>query len=137
MRSPGYAGTGGCRSPTSPEARPVVDCRETAGSFIEWSNRQTAFSILGNRRNLYVGLVYYSANLLLLVSSIILSIFYSGWLAVLLLPFALYVAKSYQRSGRPDPLTAPVCLLLVFVYPYNMASSAFTREWSGAGGATH
>lgn len=117
----------------SPEARPVVDCRETAGSFIEWSNRQTAFSILGNRRNLYVGLVYYSANLLLLVSSIILSIFYSGWLAVLLLPFALYVAKSYQRSGRPDPLTALVCLLLVFVYPYNMASSAFTREveWRG------
>ena len=116
-----------------PEAGPVVDCRETAASFIEWSNRQTAFSVLGNRRNLYLGLVYYSAHLLLLVSSIILSISHSGWLAMLLLPFALYVVKSYRISGRPDPLTAVICLLLVFVYPYNMASSAFTREikWRG------
>lgn len=86
-----------------PEARPIVDCRETAGSFIEWSNRQTAFSIVGNRRLFYLGLVYYSADLLLLVSAVILSIFYAHWLVLLLLPFALYVARTYQRSGRPDP----------------------------------
>ena len=111
-----------------PEARAVTDCRETAGSFIEWSNRQTAFSVLGNRNILYVGLVYYSANALLLVSAVILSIWYSPFMAVLLLPFALFVVRSYQRSGRSYASTLPICLILVFVYLYNMVNSVFMRR---------
>jgi cellulose synthase/poly-beta-1,6-N-acetylglucosamine synthase-like glycosyltransferase len=116
-----------------PESNPMVDCRETAGSFIEWSNRQTAFSIVGNRRLLYVGLVYYSADLLLLVSAVILSLFYAHWLVVLLLPFVLSVAKAYQRSGRPDLLTIPICIVVSFAYLYNLANSAFMKrvEWRG------
>lgn len=116
-----------------PEAKPVVDCRESASSFIEWSNRQTAFSVLGDRKLLYVGLVYYSANVLLLVSAIILTIFLSPWFAILLLPFALFVAKSYQRSGRPDITTIPICFIVTFIYLYNIANSAFVRriKWRG------
>ncbi len=116
-----------------PEARPVVDCRESAGSFIEWSNRQAALSVLGNRRLLHLGLVYYSASLLLLVSAVALSLSVNGWLAILLLPFALYVARAYQRSGSPDPLILPACFLVCFVYPYNLVHSAFAKRivWRG------
>ena len=116
-----------------PEAAPVVDCKETASSFMEWSNRQTAFSVLGDRRILYIGLVYYSANALLLASAILLSIFYSHWLVILLLPFVLSTAKAYQRSKGADLLTIPICFLLAFVYLCNMISSAFkkTIEWRG------
>jgi len=116
-----------------PEARPVVDCKETAASFIEWSNRQTAFSVLGNRRLLYIGLVFYGANSLLLVSALLLTLFSSPWFAILLLPILLYMAKSYQRSGRPSLALIPLCLIMNFVYLYNMANSALTRriEWRG------
>ncbi len=117
----------------APAARPMVDCRETAGSFMEWSNRQTAFSVLGDRKILYVGLVFYSAGALLLVSSIILSIWYSAWSAVLLLPFALFVARCFRRSGSLDLAIIPICLLLTFIYLYNIINSAFMRrvEWRG------
>ncbi|MDE1865538.1 MAG: glycosyltransferase family 2 protein [Candidatus Micrarchaeota archaeon] len=117
----------------APAARPVVDCRESAASFIEWSNRQTAFSVLGNRANLYVGLAYYTAGALLLASAIALSIWYSPIAAILFLPFLLFVAKSYQRSGGHDPITLPICFILVFIYFYNMVNSVFLREvnWRG------
>jgi cellulose synthase/poly-beta-1,6-N-acetylglucosamine synthase-like glycosyltransferase len=116
-----------------PEAKPIVDCKETASSFIEWSNRQTAFSVLQSRRNLELGLAYYSAHALLLVSAIILSIWYSHILALLFLPFVLFTAKSYQREGRFDLSIVPICLILVFVYPYNLANSAFMKRinWRG------
>jgi cellulose synthase/poly-beta-1,6-N-acetylglucosamine synthase-like glycosyltransferase len=116
-----------------PEARPVVDCTETAKSFLEWSNRQTALSVLGNPRIFRVGIAYYSANVLLLLSALILSVFYVHWLVILLLPFALFVAKTYWRSGRSDPLTIPICFVVMFVYLYNMINSAFMKriEWRG------
>jgi cellulose synthase/poly-beta-1,6-N-acetylglucosamine synthase-like glycosyltransferase len=117
----------------APAARPVVDCKESAGSFMEWSNRQTAFSVLGDRKIFYVGLVFYSAGALLLVSSIILSLWYSAWSVIFLLPFALFVARSFKRSGSLDLATIPICLLLTFIYLYNIANSAFMRriEWRG------
>jgi cellulose synthase/poly-beta-1,6-N-acetylglucosamine synthase-like glycosyltransferase len=117
----------------APEALPVVDCKENAHSFLEWSNRQTAFSVLGNRRHLYVGLVYYSASVLLLVSAILLSLFYNHYLVILFLPFVLFVARNYQRSGGSDPLIIPISLVLTFLFLYNIANSAFMRrvEWRG------
>lgn len=117
----------------APEALPIVDCKESASSFLEWSNRQTAFSVLGDRKILYIGLVYYWACALLLVSALLLSIFYSAWLALLALPFLLYAARSYQRSDLAGIWTIPICLVLTFVYPYNITKSAFLRQiqWRG------
>jgi hypothetical protein len=116
-----------------PEATPVVDCSETARSFIEWSNRQTALSVLGNRQMLYVGLAYYSANALLLLSALVLSISYAHWLVILFLPFVLFIAKTYQRSRSHNILIVPICFVVSFVYAYNLANSIFMKsiEWRG------
>jgi cellulose synthase/poly-beta-1,6-N-acetylglucosamine synthase-like glycosyltransferase len=117
----------------APEAKPIVDCKENARSFIEWSNRQTAFSVLGDKRNLYVGLVYYAAGALLLASAIILSIWSSYLFLILLIPFLLFVAVSYRRSGQSDLSIIPICFLLEFVYLYNIVNSTFMDqvEWRG------
>lgn len=125
--------TRGLRLAYVPEARPIVDTKETASSFLEWSNRQTAFSVLGNRKILYLGLVYYGAGALLLASAIILTIWASYLFAILLLPFILFTAKSYQRSEEADLATIPICFILTFLYLFNMANAAFSKRvlWRG------
>jgi len=123
----------GLRLAYVPEARPIVDTKESASSFFEWSNRQTAFSVLGNRKILYIGLIYYGAGALLLASAIALTIWASYLFAILLLPFILSTAKSYQRSGEANLSTIPICFILTFLYLFNMANAAFSKRvlWRG------
>ena len=110
-----------------------VNTDDSLSEFTEWSNRQTALSILGNRKVLYYGLAFYTAQALLLVSGIILSA-YSARYLVLLLPFAIGIYKTYIRSERPYLSILPVCLIIDFVFIANLLSGARRREidWRGS-----
>lgn len=117
----------------APNARPIVDCDETLKSFAEWSNRQSALMALGNRQILKTGIAYYSASILLLLSAIILSITLSFWYAVLLLPFAIGLLKTYMRSNEHGAEMLLACAALNFIYLYNMLSASRMRsiQWRG------
>lgn len=110
-----------------------VNADDDFSKFAEWSNRQTALSILGNRKVLYYGLAFYVAQTLLLVFGIILSA-YSLWYLILLLPFAIGVYKTYKRSERPYLSILPICLIINFVFIANLLSGAGRREieWRGS-----
>ncbi len=116
-----------------PEARPIVDCDETLGSFAEWSNRQSALMALGNRQILKIGIAYYSSSILLLLSAIALSITVSVWYAILLLPFVIGVVGTYMRSNRRGIEILLACASLNFIYLYNMLSASSMRSirWRG------
>jgi len=115
------------------EAEPVVYIKETKKSFIEWANRQTALTLLGYKGNLYIGIAYYSAELLLFASGIIMPFTVNPVFAVLLLHFVISEYKAFARS----PIRAPVLFLMAMAMPalylYNLlkASSMKNITWRG------
>lgn len=111
----------------------TVNADDNFARFKEWSNRQTALSILGSRKVLHYGLLFYSAQVLLLVFGIALS-FYSLWYLALLLPFAIGVAKTYRRSRRTYLSILPISFLMNFIFLANLIKGAGMREieWRGS-----
>lgn len=116
-----------------PERVVTVNSNDDFARFREWSNRQAALTILGNRKNLHYGVVLYSANILLLVSAIALSVLSNPLLAVLLLPFAIGAARTYSRAGTSDPALFVAYLMINFIYLANLlhARSMGSIEWRG------
>ena len=112
-----------------PEVRSVDNFPE----FVEWSNRQAALSVLGQRRNLYVGLVYYSSESLLVVTGIALSL-YNPLYLVLLLHAAITAYRTKRRMGGDATASAIIAsALMPFLYVYNLSCAAFMRRitWRG------
>ena len=106
-----------------PEAAPVVDCDDSFLEFMEWSNRQTAFAVLGNKRLRAFGIVAYSANALLLLTGIIMSVVSGPVYLVFLIPFAIGLYKIYRRAGRIGAQAALAYLMMSFIYVYNLANT--------------
>lgn len=112
----------------------VVNSDDDFKKFKEWSNRQTALSILGNRRVLHYGLVIYAANALLLVSSVALSIMVSYAYIILFAPFVIGIAKTYMRAkGNRTIGLWLIYLFANFVYLANLVSASRMHEitWRG------
>lgn len=101
--------------------------------FKEWSNRQSALTILGSRKNLQYGIVLYAANILLLISAVALAVFTSPFFAVLLVPFIVGAARTYLRAGQADPALIIAYLMVNFIYLANLlvASRMRSIEWRG------
>ncbi len=112
--------------------QPVVKCRETFGSFAEWANRQTAFTLLGYRKNLYYGLLFYCSEIFIFLSAFIL--FAASPLSVaLLLHSVLSVAKAMKRSGGKHLAIAAIALLMPFIYAANLLKASRMDEISWRG----
>lgn len=116
-----------------PEPKPIVNCSESFSSFFEWANRQTALSILGYRTNLYIGLIYYSMEVLVFVSGILLSIFVSPFFLLLFIHYLRSLYVGYKRSGSNNLILAIVILMVPFIYDFNLvkASQMRTITWRG------
>lgn len=114
-------------------AQPVVNSNDSFGAFWEWAKRQTALSIMGYRRNLYYGISYYSAEVLLFVSAFALSILVSPLFLVLLAHFLKSEMKTYRRAGIPDPAIAAIVAIMPALYLVGMllASRARSITWRG------
>ncbi|MCL5238934.1 MAG: glycosyltransferase family 2 protein [Candidatus Marsarchaeota archaeon] len=117
-----------------PEARMRIACDDTLLVFAEWANRQTSLSVLGNRRVLYYGITYYSAEILVLLTGIIGTLLLSPIFLVLLLHAARSVWKTFARAGEARADTALIALLIPFIYLVNLAAATGTRSitWRGA-----
>lgn len=111
----------------------MINADDNFARFKEWSDRQTALSILGSRKVLRYGLLFYSAQALLLISGIALS-FYSPWYLILLLPFAIGVVKTYRRSRRAYLSLLPISFMINFIFLGNLIKGASMHEieWRGS-----
>lgn len=115
------------------DATPIVPCDESASTFFEWANRQTAFTLLGYRKNLQMGLIFYSAEVLLFLSGIIMAVLIAPIFAVLLLHTASSIFKAYRRIGLRSWLVALLVLLMPFIYIRNLlhARNMDSVTWRG------
>ena len=115
------------------DAEPVVYVKETRESFVEWANRQAALTLLGYKNNLYIGAAYYSAELLLFASGIIMPFTVNPIFAVLLFHFIISEYKAFVRSPIRPPILFIVAMAMPALYLYNLlkASSMKNINWRG------
>lgn len=115
-------------------AQPVVNTRDSLAQFWEWANRQTALSIMGNRKNLYIGLPFYFAESLCILSGITLSILVSPVFLVLLLHTFRNSVIILKRSRQKDLLIILIVFLVPFLYLANLIVASRMREirWRGS-----
>ncbi|EET90512.1 MAG: glycosyltransferase family 2 protein [Candidatus Micrarchaeales archaeon] len=110
-----------------------VNSDDSFAKFFEWSNRQTALSILGNRKLFKYGIIFYAGNILLFWSGVILSALVSPLYLVFLLPGAIGIGKACKRAGRADPGIVPIYLLVEAIYFVNLVVARRMRsiQWRG------
>ena len=117
-----------------PERIAAVNSDDGFGKFWEWSNRQTALSIMGSRRVFRFGVVIYSLDIILLISSIVLSVAISYLYLVLLAPFAIGIIKTYKRAGPEKSADLWLIYLFInFVYLANLITASRMKaiKWRG------
>lgn len=116
-----------------PDSRPEIHSNDNFGTFVEWANRQTAFSIYSTNKTFIFGMVYYLATIYLILSSIILSISVSALFLVFLFPFIYNSINSQRKVPVKTWYFLSLTFILPFIYVWNLISG-FTRRrvtWRG------
>ena len=117
-----------------PERIAIVNSDDSFGKFWEWSNRQAALSIMGSRMVFRFGVIIYSLDIILLVSSIVLSVAISYLYLVLLAPFVIGIIKTYKSAGPEKSADLWLIYLFInFVYLANLIVASRTKAitWRG------
>jgi cellulose synthase/poly-beta-1,6-N-acetylglucosamine synthase-like glycosyltransferase len=111
----------------------IVKCNENAESFIEWANRQTALTAMGYPKTIKVGIAFYSAEIIVLLSGIILSVLISPVFLILLIHPVIGLAKTFKRAESKNVLTLVIALFMPFLYLLNLiiASRMKSIIWRG------
>lgn len=114
-------------------SQPRVNSDDDFGRFFEWSNRQTALTLLGYRKNLYSGLVYYSSEIVVLLSGIFLSLLVSPIFLIFFAHPIRSIVRTYRRARRSDPSIALITVIMPFIYLSNLliANSMSEIQWRG------
>ncbi len=116
-----------------PEARPMIYSRENFNQFMEWSNRQTAFSIYSTNKTFSFGMVYYMVSIYLIISSIVLGVLSDALFLVFLFPYAFNSVNSLRKVPVKVWYFPVFTLILPFVYVWNLMSGMVRKEvvWRG------
>jgi cellulose synthase/poly-beta-1,6-N-acetylglucosamine synthase-like glycosyltransferase len=115
------------------QAQPVVNSADSFGQFAEWSTRQSALTILGYSRNLYYGIAFYTAEILLFVSAFVMSYLITPLFLLFLVHFVKSEIKTARRAGKPDFTIALIVALMPFIYLSNLIAASGTSQitWRG------
>ena len=115
------------------DARAIIRLKESRKSFFEWANRQAALTVSSGGRVLAYGLVYFLAQCILIVSSLLLAFLVYPVFLFLLLPFATQSIKYRQVHLRLPASVLLIEFMLPFVYSYNLVHAALVKdiEWRG------
>ncbi len=114
--------------------KPVVNCDENFKLFFEWANRQTALTLLGYRKNLHEGLIFYSSEIILILSGIFLSIFISPFFLIFFIHTLKNIVIAYKRSQLNDLKIIIIVIMAPFFYEVNLiiASRMKSIVWRGS-----
>jgi cellulose synthase/poly-beta-1,6-N-acetylglucosamine synthase-like glycosyltransferase len=103
--------------------QPYVNSDDNFGRFLEWSNRQTKFSIFGNKKILYYGMAFSAAEIIVFLSGVTLSVAVSPIFLILLLHFAQTLTKNYfkakEKGLRIGISLAAITAMMPFIYFLN------------------
>ena len=117
----------------SERAEPVVNSPESLSQFLEWSDRQTALSISASPEVFTYGLLYYSLEILLLISALIFSVIITPLFLLLVVPEVVKtvnLSREIPESARYAPI---IEIILPFFYIANLfrASRMDKITWRG------
>ena len=104
-------------------AKPIMRATDNFPEFVEWSNRQTALSMMSNMEVFYIGFPYYLLNFLLFISAVLLTIFYSYIFILLFIPVILGLIKTGRRLQESYPDFVIISLIMPLVFMTNLLIS--------------
>lgn len=115
------------------EHRPVVNVRESASSFIEWANRQTALTVMSDRKTLRYGLLYYGSETLVLLSGIVLAISVSPIFIIMLIHLGRSIFLNYKRARFKSLTIALITIAMPMLYLISLVAASRIRSitWRG------
>lgn len=110
-----------------------VPSDDNFSKFVEWSNRQTALTLLGYKETFLYGMLSFVSNILLLITGIVLAVYYSPYMAILLVPFFMSLARTYSRAKKRDLYIAAIFPMMNFIYIANLlaARKKASINWRG------
>lgn len=102
-------------------------------TFLEWSNRQTALSIHGDRKIFLYGMIYYASASFMIISS--LSLVLLGYYVLLILFIPVILIAYINNKNAPVRKSNFIIynILLYFFYLYNLLSGFRKKDitWRG------
>ncbi|MEM0135541.1 MAG: glycosyltransferase family 2 protein [Thermoplasmatales archaeon] len=116
-----------------PEARPRIYSNDDFKTFIEWSNRQTSFSIYSTKKTFVFGMSYYLISIYLFLSSIVLSYLVNLSFAIFLLPFVFNSINSERKVPVKVWYFPLLTFMLPFIYVWNLGQGILRGKvtWRG------
>ena len=113
--------------------KPIVNCNETFPSFFEWANRQTALTLLGYRKTLLLGIIYYTSEIIIFISGIVFSIFISPIFIMFFLHTMKSIMIAFKRAKTINLFIFFAVLFAPFLYEVNLviASNMKKINWRG------
>ncbi|MGC8617446.1 MAG: glycosyltransferase family 2 protein [Thermoplasmata archaeon] len=123
----------GLRVSYVPGSKPEIHSNDNFETFVEWANRQTAFSVYYTNRTFIYGMIYYNATIYLVLSSVIFSIFVSPLFIIFLFPFVYNSINSQRKVPVKTWYFPSLTFILPFIYVWNLISGITRRRvtWRG------
>ncbi len=115
------------------EAMPRVNSPDDFRTFIEWANRQTALSVYSTKNVLTYGLLFYGAQNLLLISTILLGILTTPIFFIFLVPAFINSARAVKRAANWPLWSFAISFLIPFLYFYNLIKAGRMKKISWRG----
>ncbi|MEM0141087.1 MAG: glycosyltransferase family 2 protein [Thermoplasmatales archaeon] len=117
-----------------PDARPKVHSKDDFRTFMEWSNRQTSFSIYSTRKVFVFGMIYYLVYIYLLLSSIVLAIYVNLIFIIFMFPFLFNSVNTQRKLPVKMWYFIIVTFILPFIYSWNLIQGMLrgSVSWRGS-----
>lgn len=116
-----------------PQATPYVYSPDNWDTFKEWSIRQTSLLVSRNRSALKIGILLYGSMCLLILGSVIFSIFFSYIFLIWLLPVIVSEIKLGTRLKDKGLIYYAAGFIMPFFYTWNLYRASKTGKimWRG------
>ncbi len=114
-------------------AGPTIYSPDDFSTFFEWANRQTALSVSGSREILKFGVIFYSLQIFLIASSVLLSLFVYIPLILFLVPTIITAAKNYASVKGRKGTVFLITFIMPFFYLANLIIASRMKDitWRG------
>ncbi|MEM3255983.1 MAG: glycosyltransferase family 2 protein [Thermoplasmatales archaeon] len=116
-----------------PDAAPDIYSNEDFTRFMEWSNRQTSFSMYSTKKVFIFGIIYYGITIYLVISSILFSVLVNTIFLLFIFPFIFNSINSQRKLPVKVWYFFAITFILPFIYAWNLIQGLWRNEvtWRG------
>ena len=117
-----------------PESRPRIYSNDDFPTFLEWSSRQTAFSIYSTNNTFRFGIIYYTVAAYLVLSSLVFAVLVNDIFLLFLLPYIVNSVNSQMKVPVKVWYFLSVTFILPYIYIWNLIVGMVRKKvhWRGS-----